>query len=185
MPILKREIDIFPSDLLERDYTTPSDLLWWSLYTLSRREKELMRRLHSEQICFFGPIIEKRSRSPQGRIRVSFIPLFPNYVFMYGTEQQRYEAMKSNCISRYSQIAEGAELVADLRQIHAAIHCGLPLTPEARLIPGQSVRVRSGPFRGYEGQVIRREGKTRLLLSVRYLEQGVSMEMDEGLLEPM
>jgi hypothetical protein len=33
--------------------------------------------------------------------------------------------------------------------------------------------------------VLRREGKTRLLLAVRFLEQGVSMEVDEGVLEPV
>ena len=61
----------------------------------------------------------------------------------------------------------------------------VPLTPEARLEPGNRARVRSGPFKGYEGIVIRREGKTRLLVSVEFLEKGVSMEMDEGVLEPI
>jgi transcriptional antiterminator RfaH len=74
-------------------------------------------------------------------------------------------------------------LIADLRQIHNVVKAGVPLTPEARLQPGDRVKVKTGPFAGYEGNVIRREGKTRLLLSLRFLEQGVSMEMDEALLE--
>ena len=46
MPILKRENDIFPHDLLDNeDLLTDESLVWWSIYTLSRREKELMRRL--------------------------------------------------------------------------------------------------------------------------------------------
>ena len=61
----------------------------------------------------------------------------------------------------------------------------IPLTPEAKLESGDLVRVRSGPFADYEGTVVRREGKTRLLLSIQFLEQGVSMELDEAVLEPL
>jgi transcriptional antiterminator RfaH len=57
------------------------------------------------------------------------------------------------------------------------------LTPEGRLEPGNQVRVKSGVFAGFEGTVIRREGKTRFSLSIQYLNQGVSIEMDEALLE--
>jgi len=185
MPILKRENDIFPHDLLENeDLLADESLAWWSIYTLSRREKELMRKLATSNIAHYGPVIPKRFRSPNGRMRTSFIPLFPNYVFMLADEQSRYQAMTTNCISRCNEIKDREQLIKDLRQVHRVIMAGVALTPEARLEAGNWVRVRSGPFAGYEGTVIRREGKTRLLLSIRFLEQGVSMEMDEGLLEP-
>lgn len=186
MPILKRESDIFPADLLEQPLVRlPDGKSWWCIYTLSRREKDLMRKLRALKLPHYGPMIPKRSRSPQGRLRTSFVPLFPNYVFLLGDESDRYEAMKTNCISRYVEVTNGLELAADLRQVHLAVAANVPLTPESRLEAGQQVRVRSGPFRGYEGLVLRREGKTRLLLAVRFLEQGASMEIDEGLLEPL
>ncbi len=143
-----------------------------------------MRQLSAKQIPHYGPMIPKRYRSPNGRLRTSFVPLFPNYVFMLGNENDRYQAMTTNCISRCSEVEDRDQLITDLRQIHNVVGAGVPLTPEARLEPGNRVRVKTGPFAGYEGTVIRREGKTRLLLSLHFLEQGVSMEMDEGLLEP-
>ncbi len=186
MPILKKEDDLFPADLLQVAEDSAGGLKhWFCLYTLSRREKELMRKLRVMGVGFYAPIITKRSRSPNGRLRTSFVPLFPNYVFMFATEVERHQAMTTNCISRCNRITNPQELLVDLRQISEAIGSGTPLTPEARLVAGQRVRVRSGLFRGYEGVVIRREGKTRLLLSIRYLEKGVSMEIDEGLLEPL
>jgi transcription antitermination factor NusG len=186
MPILKQEDDLFPPDLLQLVEESPDESRhWFCLYTLSRREKELMRKLRSMGIGFYSPIIAKRFRSPNGRLRTSYVPLFPNYVFLYASEVERHQAMTTNCISRCNEITNPEELVVDLRQIREAIGSGTPLTPEARLVAGQRVRVRSGLFRGYEGVVIRREGKTRLLLSIRYLEKGVSMEIDEGLLEPL
>ena len=109
--------------------------------------------------------------------------MFPNYVFMLANEDERTRAMTTNCISSCTQVVQDEPLIEDLRQICSIVDQGEALTPEAKLQAGSRVRVRSGPFAGLEGDVIRREGKTRLLLSVRYLEQGVSMEMDEALLE--
>jgi transcription antitermination factor NusG len=113
------------------------------------------------------------------------LPLFPNYVFLWGRDDQRVEALKSNCVSRWMEVADQEALTTDLRQLAQVIAAGIPVTAEARLEAGQPVRVRSGPFAGYEGVVIRREGRTRLLLAVRFLERGVSMEADEGVLEPL
>lgn len=186
MPILKREDDIFPSDLLaDESILTDTDRKWWCIYTISRREKDLMRKLASLKIAHYGPVIPKRYRSPNGRLRTSYVPLFPNYVFMWGTDDDRYQAMTTNCISKCTPINEREQLVTDLRQIFRVVDAGVALSPESRLEPGHRVRVRNGPFAGYEGAVMRREGKTRLLLSIQFLEQGVSMEMDEGLLEPL
>lgn len=186
MPILKKENDIFPPELLDDDSTlSDSEHRWWCIYTMSRREKELMRQLETKQISFYSPIVAKRYRSHSGRLRTSFIPLFPNYVFLYGDESDRREAMTTNCISKCTVIEDPRRLLMDLRQIKEVLDADVPLTAEARLEPGNRVRVKSGPFLGYEGNVIRREGKTRLLLSIHYLEQGVSMELDEALLEPI
>jgi transcription antitermination factor NusG len=184
MPILKRENDIYPENLFtEPAMLDDGDREWWCVYTLARREKELLRRLTAMKIPHYGPMIPKRYRAPNGRFRTSFIPLFPSYVFMLANEEERSAALTTNCISRCNPITEREQFVQELSQIYTVVGAGVPLTPEARLEPGNKVRVKSGPFAGYEGTVIRRHGKTRLLLSIKYLEQGVSMEMDEGVLE--
>ena len=184
MPILKQEDDVWPRDLFDNEVLlADSTRKWWCIYTLSRREKDLMRKLLANQVPFYGPVIAKRYRSPTGRLRTSFIPLFANYVFMFADDQERYQALTSNCISKCEEVLEHEALVRDLKQIFDVVKLGVPLTPEAKLEPGDRIRVRSGPFAGYEGVVIRREGKTRLLLSIKFLEQGVSMAIDEGLLE--
>ncbi len=186
MPILGREDDIYPKDLLDDDSTlADAERQWWCIYTKSRREKDLMRKLASQKISFYGPVISKRYRSPNGRLRTSYVPLFANYIFMFANNQDRQHALNTNCIAKCDLIQDRETLVSDLRQIHKVIDTGVALTAEAKLAPGNRVRVRTGPFAGYEGNVIRREGKTRLLLSIQYLAKGVSMEMDEGVLEPI
>jgi transcription antitermination factor NusG len=186
MPLLKPEPDIWPNDLFERseELLTPGDEhSWWAMYTRPRFEKKLMRQLFEAQIPFFGPTIPRRYRSPNGKLRVSVEPLFPNYVFVNGTEMQRYTAVSSGSVSRCMPVPNAIELLEDLRQIRELILTDAPLAPELKLEVGQRVRVKSGVFKGFEGVVIRRENEVRLLISVRYMGRGASVALDDCQLE--
>jgi transcriptional antiterminator RfaH len=179
MPILPPEPDMFPEDLLEPGHPTAGDRRWWALYTLPRREKDLVRRLRRHRIHHYCPLVPKRNRSPSGRVRTSHVPLFAGYVFLAGSEDDRYEAMTTNCVSRCLEVPDPVELVRDLRQIRQLVESGAPLTPEARLQPGMMVRVRSGSLAGFEGTVIKRRGTERLLVAVRFLQKGASVELED------
>jgi transcription antitermination factor NusG len=72
-----------------------------------------------------------------------------------------------------------------LSQLRRLIASGAPLTVETRLAPGDYVRVRHGPFAGLEGTVLRRRGQTRLMVSINFLQQGASVEIDDVCLEPV
>jgi transcription antitermination factor NusG len=184
MPILTKEPDLYPSDLLDRDdWPADSDACWWAIYTRSRREKDLMRRLIQLEIPFYSPVIARRTKSPQGRVRTSHVPLFQNYVFLYGDNEVRYEAMTTNCVSRQIRVADGIRLTHDLRELRRLIAVGAPVTLEARLEPGMPVRVRKGLFAGHEGLVLRRRGTTRLVVAVNFLQQGASVELEDFELE--
>ena len=156
---------------------------WWALYTLARFEKKLMRQLIEIEIPFYGPTIARRYRSPQGRMRTSVEPLFPNYVFIMGDEMARFKAVSTGSVSRWMPVADSLELVTDLRQIRRLILTDSPLAPELRLQPGQKVRVKTGVFKGFEGTIIRRENEVRLLISVRYMGRGASVALDDCQLE--
>jgi transcription antitermination factor NusG len=183
MPILKREIDLYPDDLLASEFARENP--WWAMYTLARQEKKLMRMLVSESIAFYGPVIERRYRSPNGRLRTSYEPLFANYVFVCGDEMARYTAVSTGCVSRYSPVEQVDELLADLQQIQQLIDTNAPLSPESRLEPGQRVRIRNGPFAGFEGVITRREKEVRLQVYVRFMEQGVSVAIEDCQADPI
>lgn len=186
MPILAKEQDLYPADLLDRYVAGDlADHQWWVLYTRSRREKELMRRLRAMDMAFYSPIVCQRHRSPAGRIRTSYVPLLSNYVFLCGNDFHRYEAMTTNCVSRDIAVPDGLQLANDLSRIRQLIEVGHPLTPEARLQKGTPVRVRSGPFKDFEGTVIRRENTSRLLVAVNFLQQGASVLLEDCELEPL
>jgi len=189
MPILPRQRDVFPDDLLEDSAAQAiygravGELGWVAFYTLSRREKDLMRKLEASTIPFYAPLVKRRMRSPSGRTRLSFVPLFPGYVFSLVDDDQRRTALATNTVARWLPIGDPAGFVSDLRNIKRLIATEQPLTPEALLEPGQPVRVRSGPLQGLEGTVVKRRGGERLVVAVRFLNQGASIELEDVDLE--
>lgn len=184
MPILPQEIDLFPADLLvQQPLSGCSD--WWAVYTMSRREKELMRRLRKMQIDFYCPLIPRRNRASSGRIRTSFVPLFPGYVFMRGDGDVRQVALSTQCISRTIPVTDSHQLVHDLLQVQRLIATGVPLSPESRIQPGNLVRVKNGPLMGIEGTVAKRFTGDRLIISVQFLQQGASIAIDDFSVEPI
>ncbi|MBL9090518.1 MAG: hypothetical protein JNL96_04805 [Planctomycetaceae bacterium] len=180
MPILGREIDLYPADLLDRpEVGSETGRHWFAFYVRSRQEKQFMRKLQGLQIPFYGPTVVKNARSPSGRMRQSWAPMFSGYVFAYGDDEARRNALTTNCVSRWLPVSDGPQLTHDLRNIRRLIETKAPVTIEAQLEAGDPVRVKAGPFRGLEGVVVGRRGQWRLLVAVRFLQQGASVELGD------
>jgi transcriptional antiterminator RfaH len=116
---------------------------------------------------------------------VSFVPLFPGYVFSLVDDDHRRAALATNTVARWLPIGDPTAFVADLRAIKRLIDSDRPLTPEARIEPGQTVRVRTGALAGLEGTVVKRKGLERLVVAVRFLNQGASIELEDVDLETL
>jgi transcription antitermination factor NusG len=189
MPILPKQRDVYPDDLLDAvggeagGQPAPDTGRWIAFYTLSRREKDLMRRLEAAGVPYYGPMVRRRLHTAGGRVRHSYVPLFPGYVFSRVDDEQRRAALATNTVARWIPIVDERMLVDDLRAIKRLIDTERPLTPEARIEPGQAVRVRSGALRGLEGTVVKRRGEERLVVAVRFLNQGASIELEDVDLE--
>ena len=94
-------------------------------------------------------------------------------------------ALQSNCVSRFIQVPDGEALKRDLSQIYRLISAKAPITPEARLQPGDRVRIRSGPLAGIEGVLDRRRNSARLIVAVDFLRTGASVELSDFDVEPV
>jgi transcription antitermination factor NusG len=190
MAILKAEPFIYPEDLLAPVEQVVSDTgdaaqrRWWVLYTRARQEKALSRDLHARQTPFFLPTVSKRTHNGK-RTTTSHIPLFLGYVFIHGTPDDRVDALRSNRVSRVIDVPDPDRLVSDLQRLHRLILADAPLTIESRLAVGDQVRVLSGVFEGIEGRVLDRRGRSRLFVAIDFLQQGVSVELDDCILEPI
>ena len=58
------------------------------------------------------------------------------------------------------------------------------LAEQPCLSPGRKVRIQSGPMAGIEGTIVQRRGADRLLIAIAFLQQGVSVEINDFLVDP-
>ena len=182
MPILGAERCLYPDNLLETPLPFEEEWRWWVLCTKPRQEKAISRHLDAQQVPFYLPLI-KNARIYRGRRRTSYVPLFPGYVFMQGGDQERIISLNSARLARILPVEDADQLRTDLQRIAWLIATGAPLSPESRLVAGQRVRVRNGPFGGLEGTVLKRRGRNRLLVSVNFVQRGASIDIDDCQLE--
>lgn len=184
MPVLGEELSLYPEHLLEGMNGESLDRRWWAVYTKARQEKAFARDLLRHEIPFYLPIVKKTLTYGHRKI-LSRVPLFGGYVFLFGSDDERGISLTTTRVSRMLSVSDPERLRSDLRQLQVLITSGAPLTIESRLAPGRHVRIRRGPFEGFEGTVVEHRGHMRLIVRVDFLQQGVSVEIEDHLVEPV
>jgi len=155
---------------------------WWVAHTKARAEKALAWNLIGAGIAYFLPMVERVSVSG-GRKRHVVQPLFTSYLFLCGTEEDRYTTVATDRVCQVIKVADQPKLICELTAIESALRSNARLELYPCPAIGRRCRIVSEPFRGLEGVVIRHCGKTRLVLQVSLLAQGAAMEIDADRLE--
>ncbi len=159
---------------------------WAVLYTRSRREKQVGRACERLHVRHYLPLRDHRTGTL--RRRVHQVPLFASYVFACLTPEWRVALLETGAIARMIPVTRPERLLAELRQIRAALATGADLVPSPALERGMRVRVTSGPLAGIEGLVAGRwfrRGRARLVLNVSVLGRGAAVEIDARDVEPV
>jgi transcription antitermination factor NusG len=185
MPLLPLEPYLSSEELLNSPAPeVDGEERWWVLHTRPRAEKALARQCLQHDLPFYLPLYHKRWRS-KGRMQSSYLPLFPGYLFLYGDGDTRLGALETNLVAQVLAVTDQQQIHEDLARVNRLIATDSELTPEGRWEPGSPVVVTQGPLAGMEGKVIRR-GKNRVfLIEVRFLHQGVSVELESWMIEPL
>ena len=184
MPILKSEVALSPPDLFDLP-----DLPWRVAYVRSRHEKELARLLLRLRVPFYLPLAEKKVRRA-GRWFVSFLPLFPGYLFFRGARGSLGSPAESGAprwddrLVSVLEVPDQPRLDAELRVLWRLQQSGAAFEDFPYLAPGDAVEVIDGPFQGLRGTVLREKGRTRLVVSVSFLRQSVAAEFEREALAP-
>ncbi|MFM9995284.1 MAG: transcription termination/antitermination protein NusG [Phycisphaerales bacterium] len=157
---------------------------WFVLHTHSRQEKALAETLDARGVRCFLPLV-RAVRYYGHRRRVTERPLFPAYLFLWGTIDCTYFAVATKRVARVLPVPDQPRLTLELTHIRRALDGEAELDPFPFLAVGRRVRVTAGPLRGVEGVVQARPTEIRLVLCVQTLGQAVSTEIDASLLEPV
>jgi transcription antitermination factor NusG len=181
MPLLKREPDLFPQDLFDLPVEKHP---WWVAHVRSRQEKVLARHLHPLGIPYYLPQREQKTRRA-GRNLVSYLPLFPGYLFFRGTDDDRHAALRSNVVAHVIDVIDQPLLDAELGRLRTLQESGLPLVSHPFIEPGSAVSIIDGPFRGYTAIVVRAKGRLRIVVSISMLRKSFAVELDREAVAPL
>jgi len=184
MPILDAEPSVYPDNLLDELAVTDTERCWWVVYTRARQEKALARQLHALGVPFYLPLVPKVSMMGGRRVK-SLLPLFSSYVFMFGDDVERIKTCDTKRVAHMFAPSSAQYVTRDLRYVRSLIELGVPLTVEARLLPGQRVRVKHRALLDVEGVIVSRRGGDQLVVAVNFLQQGVSILIDDFQVEPI
>ncbi|MFG0331713.1 MAG: transcription termination/antitermination protein NusG [Phycisphaerales bacterium] len=160
------------------------DCRWCVLRIRSRQEKALANSLRASSIDFVLPLVPIVRYYGHRKRRVE-VPLFPGYLFLRGSHDDRIAAQETGRVAQVLRVVDQAELERELRSIQLALNGGAALDPFPYLEVGRPVRVRSGPFQGMEGVIDEKRPNDRIILLVRTIGRAVSLEIDASLLEPI
>lgn len=173
---------IFPAHLWTEDQQAERapDAAWWATYTRASCEKTLAEHLFEREIAFFLPLFSAEDPARKGCLH---LPIFRRYLFFHGTEDDAIAALSSGCIVRIVPVREQTQLDKDLQQIHRLIESRTPLQLESYLPPGEPVRIGRGSLSGLDGTIFRRNGRNHFAVAVHCLSQGVSIDIDDAMLD--
>lgn len=179
MPLLPKEIDVFPPDLFSLSSATWP---WVVAHVRSRQEKGLARYLADNDLPFYLPTIAKETRRG-GRTFKSFLPLFPGYVFVRAPGAKQELVWRSNLAASLIEVTDQARLGEELEQIHRLQQAGASFEVFDELVAGDPVRITEGAFSGYSGVVVRARGGDRLVVRISLLRQALAVEFGRDVLK--
>ena len=160
---------------------------WFALYTKSRHEKLLDRELNKRGIETFLPLRKIMSHWSDRKKWVEE-PLFKSYLFVRAPLSQRWTVLNTPgavCFVGKSAREPLAVSERDLLTVRQFVEEEIQIDPFPYLKQGDRVYIRSGPFKGVEGFIVRKDKHCRLVISLHLLMQSISIQIDEACVEPI
>ncbi|MBL8820576.1 MAG: hypothetical protein JNL58_31425 [Planctomyces sp.] len=184
MPILKKDIDLWPTNLLSFQPDPEGvNRRWFALFVKPNHDKVLMRKLLTQGKKYCAFLMPHSGKTPGGRKTLSYKPLFPGYVFLFGNDTDRYDAVCTDSVLKTLIIPDQLSLHQDLNRIQSAILAGYPIGQAQEIDPGRLVKIVSGPLSGFTGKCVQRAGKSRLILNLSFIQQSAWVEVEDSLIE--
>lgn len=156
---------------------------WYACYTRARHEKQVEALLRRRGIESYLPVVP-RVRAWKDRTKLVEWPLFPSYVFACFTLREVHAVLTTPGVSTIVR-TNGVPApipAAELENVRRFAAAAAQVRTEPELRPlvreGQWVRVKDGPFRGVEGQVVECRGRRRVLVGLGAIGQGLEFDID-------
>jgi hypothetical protein len=120
---LSHEISCNPADLLLRLPDNGLERMWHVVQTHARQEKLLASSLRERGVPFCLPLL-RRTLSYRGRNAISWMPVYPGYLFALLTGAEREYCLSTCRAAAVIEVLAPQQLLCDLRAVLSSITAG-------------------------------------------------------------
>ena len=151
---------------------------WYAAYTKANHEKRVAKQLSERLIENFVPLYDSKRRW-KDRCVVLQVPIFPGYVFVRMSVRDRLRVLQVPGVARLVGFNGTPATLpeAEIAALRAGLANGAKAEPHPFLVVGHRVCLKTGPFRGMAGVLLRHKGKCRVVVSIHLLKQAVAVEV--------
>ncbi|HVP53513.1 MAG TPA: UpxY family transcription antiterminator [Candidatus Eisenbacteria bacterium] len=155
-------------------------------YTKARHETMVARQLEAKAVAHLLPTYVRESQWSD-RVKRSMAPLFPSYVFVQVSDEERVRVLQTGGVVNIVSVAgKPAPLYEEeVAMLRACVERPHKFEPHPFLRLGQKVRVKKGPFAGWEGILTHKKNGARLVMSVEQIMRSVSVDLNGADVEPV
>jgi len=161
---------------------------WYAVYVRSRSEKKVYRQLQEQAVTAFLPMLETVRQWSDRKKRVSE-PLFRGYVFVcIDYHREHVTVLDTDGVVKFIGIGRHPSMIAerDIEWLQRLVHePGAVRRTVASIPPGRSVKVLAGPFKDFEGVVVKEGRDHCLVVYFDSIMQGVEITITPDLLAPV
>ncbi|HVH71849.1 MAG TPA: UpxY family transcription antiterminator [Candidatus Dormibacteraeota bacterium] len=163
------------------EVAAPAQRRWHAVYTCANREKRVSDQFAGRNVEYFLPQYEAVRRWKDRRVRLQ-LPLFPGYLFVHMAANERLRVLQVPGVVRLVGFNGSPTPMPeeDVNRIRDFLGQGWRAEPHPYLQAGKRARVVRGPLAGMEGIIVRRENRSRLVLSFDLIQRSMAIEMDES-----
>jgi transcription antitermination factor NusG len=162
---------------------------WYAVYTRCRHEKQVAGFLAKQEIETFVPLRRAWSSRQDRKLTIQ-VPALPGYLFVRCSLFAETRALIKRASGVLRLVENAGRPVAIPEQQIESLRTALATSFNAEGHPylqvGARVRVVRGPMIGAEGYLVRvAESRHRLVIAVDYVNQALSVEIDDDCVEPV
>lgn len=166
---------------LPLEYVEPR---WYAAQTCANHEKRVAARLEAQAVEHFLPLYSSVRRWHDRRVQLD-LPLFPGYVFVRLALRDRLRVLQFPGIARLVGFGGSPAPLKDseVETIRAFLEQGVRAEPHPFLTTGRRVRIKAGPLAGLDGILVRRKGRSRIIVSLELIARSIVVDVDAADLE--
>lgn len=153
---------------------------WYILYTSSRAEKKVEKRLEDKGEEVFLPIVTKIRQWSDRKKKVQ-VPLFNGYLFVKCAPDKRYECLQVPGAVKFVHFGGEPAVIREeeIERLRRFVSTGLQMeVTEEEILPGDQVKIAGGALAGYEGECVSQKNQQFLVLRIPSIGQSALVSVE-------